>query len=176
MTRILLLALLFVGVASAAQAATTDPAPLTFDQQKDAAVKLVTAGNNIVTRLRGMLSEARKVKDGIKLVECLNAKVNEALAQMNSLNAAHGEFMKPGVDKSARKYKFDLMGVIGAKLRQVEQGADACDGDDVSETSRTTRVVTEIDQAMLPFEHSVGFPEGSPTLPVPVPPAGSDEE
>lgn len=159
-----------VGAAFAEDApkpAAKPTAPLSPSEQLAAAQAVVNQGNQLSQRVGHMLDDARREGDIIRLT-CLNDKLTEINAILRSAQGRMGSLGK-AVDADARNHESTVLTVLGQKFQTLDQEANQCVGQDLYETG-TTKVVTEIDPDLLPFEDDVGnpvtmLPGGLPTIP-----------
>ena len=181
-------ALLFATAASAQQTeqpATPTPPPSASPQQSATPTKqgpsatpaeLVAEGEGILRRgmvvnktVRRMLEDARKEADIIRIT-CLDDKLTQINANLRSAENRL-EALRNAVDSDRRVHEYTVLTVLGQKLQVLDQEAHQCVGEALYETGET-KVVTEIDTDMLPFEETpstppVVLPPSLPTIPPP---------
>jgi hypothetical protein len=153
-------------------------APLSQSEQEAAAKGIVDQGTQLSTRVGKMLDDARQEGDIIRLT-CLNDKLTEVNAVLRNTQTRAGS-LGDAVSADARNHEFTVLTVLGQKFKVLEQEANQCVGQDLYEAG-ATKVVTEINPDLLPFEDNVGnpvnpLPTGLPTIPpssVPETPATS---
>ena len=139
-------------------------------------VDLVAQGAAIVRRglssarqVQRLIDEARKQSDIIR-VTCLDDK----LAQINAnLRTAEGRLkaLRSAVDPGRRQHEHTVLTVVGQKLQVLQREAQQCVGQQMYETG-STKVTTEIDADLLPFEENpsnppIVLPPSLPTIPSP---------
>jgi hypothetical protein len=137
-------------------------APLSAADQQAAAAQIVQRAVLLTQRLTQLLDEARREADIIR-VTCLNDKLTQANANLRTAQSRLGSLQK-ATDQELRNHEFTVLSVLGQKFQVLEQQANQCVGQDMYETG-PTKVVTEIDTSMLPFEDDPSTP------PVLLPPA-----
>ncbi|MDD9937558.1 MAG: hypothetical protein OXT09_28355 [Myxococcales bacterium] len=143
--------------------------PKTQQEQVAAGRSIVKRGTILSKRVRHALNGARKDND-ILMVTCLNDKLTQINANLKSAKERLenlGAAVEPG--QAAHEYK--VLTVIGEKLTVLDREAAQCAGQEMFDTG-ATKVITEIDTSMLPFEDRPGFPPeilppGLPTFPPP---------
>jgi hypothetical protein len=137
-------------------------APLSAAEQQTTAEAIVQRAALLTQRLTQLLDEARREADIIR-VTCLNDKLTQANANLRTAQSRLGSLQK-ATDQELRNHEFTVLSVLGQKFQVLEQQANQCVGQDMYETG-PTKVVTEIDTSMLPFEDDPSTP------PVLLPPA-----
>ncbi len=145
------------------------PVPLTPQQQSQMASSIVSRGQELAQRLMHMVDEARREGDMIKLA-CLNDKLQQANANVGTAQARLDALAK-ATDGDSRAHEFTVLSVIGQKFQTLDQEANQCVGQDLYETG-ATKVQTEINNSMLPFDNSSStlpslIPPGVPSFPHP---------
>ena len=156
-----------------AEVSTRRRVQLTPEEQVAEAGRLEERGTNISRRVLGMLDEARRERDIIR-VTCLNDKLTQINAHRRTLES-RSESLQEAVntaDEGRRNHEFTVISVLGQQFTTLESEAGACIGQDLFETG-STRVVTDVDPAAP--EEQLDFPEppGDPgDLPF-IPPAAS---
>jgi hypothetical protein len=121
-----------------------------------------------------MLDEARRDADMLR-VTCLNDKLAEVNAHVNTAQTRLTAFQK-ATNGEQRNHEFTVLSVLGQKFQELEQGANACVGQDLYDTG-PTKVTTEIETSTQPFEDSPGSPPTSlPPITIIVPPNASPME
>jgi len=139
--------------------------------------ELVAQGETILRRgmvvnktVRRMLEDARKESDIIRIT-CLDDKLTQINANLRSAETRL-DALRKAVDADRRVHEYTVLTVLGQKLQVLDQEAHQCVGEAMYETGET-KVVTEIDTDMLPFEETpstppVVLPPSLPTVPPPV--------
>ena len=150
-------------------AAEQAAAPQTPAGQLQAARIIARDGQLLSKRISHALNSARKNSD-IILVTCLNDKLTQINAHVHNVEDRLVS-LEEAVDPEQATHEYTVIATIGDKLETLEQEAAQCAGQDLYDTG-STRVVTEIDTSMLPFEDNPGFPPlilppGLPTFPPP---------
>jgi hypothetical protein len=146
------------------------PLPVTpeeFSLQGDA---ILQRGNALAQTVRGMLEEARKEGDIIK-VTCLDNKLTQIDVNTRTTESRL-DAMKKAVDDDRRTHEFTVLTVLGQKLQVLDQEARQCVGQSMYDTGKT-KVTTEIDINQMPFENNPSMPPvitppALPTIPPPV--------
>lgn len=148
----------------------TRRAQLTPDEQLAEANRIVERGEQISRRVLGMLDEARRERDIIR-VTCLNDKLTQINAHRRTLESRHENLQEAvnTADGDRRNHEFTVITVIAQHFRTLEGEAASCIGQDIFETG-TTRVVTDIDPA-TPEEDLIIQDPGPPEVPFIPPPA-----
>jgi hypothetical protein len=142
---------------------------LTAAEQVAAAKSIIKRGQILSTRVRTALNNARKDGD-IIMVTCLNDKLTQINANLRNAQARL-ENLEGAVDPDQAKHEYVVLSVIGEKFNTLDREAAQCAGQEMFDTG-VTKVLTEIDIGMLPFEDTPGFPPeilppGLPTFPPP---------
>jgi hypothetical protein len=139
-------------------------------EQEAIAASVLRKGTALSKRVSQLLNDARKENDVIK-VTCLNAKLTQINANLRNAQR-HAEALANAAEVGQVQHELTVLGVIGEKLDTLEKEAAQCVGQDLYETGQT-RVITEIDTSMLPFEDNptVPPPPGFSSLPTLPPPA-----
>lgn len=142
---------------------------LTPEQQVAAAKSIIKRGQILSTRVRTALNNARKDNDVI-MVTCLNDKLTQINANLRNAQGRL-ESLEAAVDPDQAKHEYVVLSVIGEKFNTLDREAAQCAGQEMFDTG-VTKVLTEIDISMLPFEENPGFPPeilppGLPTFPPP---------
>lgn len=145
-------------------------AQLTPEEQLQEAQNTNERGTQISRRVLGMLDEARRERDIIR-VTCLNDKLTQINAHRRTLEDRLESLQEASNlgDESRRNHEFTVITVIGQHFRTLEQEAASCIGQDIFETG-TTRVVTQIDPS-TPQESLVIQEPPEPQIPFIPPPA-----
>jgi hypothetical protein len=140
------------------------------EEQEAIAASVLRKGTALSKRVSQLLNDARKENDVIK-VTCLNAKLTQINANLRNAQR-HAEALANAAEVGQVQHELTVLGVIGEKLDTLEKEAAQCVGQDLYETGQT-RVITEIDTSMLPFEDNptVPPPPGFSSLPTLPPPA-----
>ena len=112
-------------------------------------------GTTLAQTVRRMLEEARKEADIIKIT-CLDNKLTQ-IDVNNRTAEARLDALKKAVDNDRRTHEFTVLTVIGQKLQVLDQEAHQCVGQSMYDTG-ATKVVTEIDTNMLPYEDNPSMP------------------
>ena len=122
-------------------------ADLTPAEQQAEAARILEHGAQTSRRVLGMLDEARRERDIIR-VTCLNDKLTQINAHLRTLEtrATNLSDAITNGDSDRRNHEFTVITVLAQHFRTLEQEANACIGQDIFETG-TTRVVTDIDPA-----------------------------
>jgi hypothetical protein len=151
-----------VGTAGSARAVSRAQQLSPADQMA-AAEAMVNRGNVLSTRVTTMLDEARREADVIR-VTCLNDKLTQINANLRTAQSRLQSFQRT-VDTDQRNHELTVLTVLGQKLQVLDQEANQCVGQDLYETG-PTKVVTEIDTSILPFESDPTNPQvQTPTAP-----------
>lgn len=177
------LALVGAGFAAAQDAGTDDAttddgaamevqrrADLTPADQVAEGQRLLSNGQSLSTRVQGMLDEARRQGDVLR-VTCLDDKLTQINAHVRTLGD-RVEALQESVrlsDGDRQNHEYTVITVLGQNLTQLDRGANECIGSDMYETG-TTRVVTTIDPATPtenPAELRPMSPEAIPFIPPP---------
>jgi hypothetical protein len=137
------------GTATGGVTAKAPAAPLSAAEQRGSAEQIVQRAVLLTQRLSQLLDEARREADIIR-VTCLNDKLTQANANLRTAQSRLGSLQK-ATDQELRNHEFTVLSVLGQKFQVLEQQANQCVGQDMYETG-PTKVVTEIDTSMLPFE------------------------
>lgn len=144
------------------------PRPLTREEQVKGAQQVVARGAQISRRVGGLLAEARKDGDIIRLT-CLNDKLTQVNANLRNAQKRAKALAETG-DAERRTHEYTVVVVLGRRLGVLEQESNQCIGQEMFETG-TTRVTTEIDASKIPPEDPSMVPiVAPPTLPT-FPPA-----
>jgi len=123
------------------------------------------------TRMSAMLEEARREADIIR-VTCLNDKLTQVNANMRTAQTRMSAF-ESASDPETRNHEATVLGVLGQKFQVLDQEANRCVGQDIYDTG-STKVQTEIDTALLPYEEDVSIPTPPPPSAIPeLPPFSS---
>lgn len=148
------------------------PVVLTPADQQATAETIVQRAARLSERLSQLLDEARREADMIR-VTCLNDKLTQANANLRTAQNRLASLQK-ATDQEQRNHEFTVLSVLGQKFQVLEQQANQCVGQDMYETG-PTKVVTEIDTSLLPFENDPGSPPmmlpSTPAIPFDMPPA-----
>lgn len=155
---------------NAAPAPKPAPLPATAEEFNSQGDAILQRGSALAQTVRGMLEEARKEGDIIK-VTCLDNKLTQ-IDVNNRTAESRLDAMKKAVDNDRRTHEFTVLTVIGQKLQVLDQEAHQCVGQSMYDTGKT-KVTTEIDTSKLPFENNpsvppVISPPALPTIPPPV--------
>lgn len=149
-------------------------ANLSPQEQLAEAGRIEERGVQISRRVMGMLDEARRERDIIR-VTCLNDKLTQINAHLRTLESRRENLQEAvnTADDSRRNHEFTVITVLGQHFRTLEQEANACIGQDIFETG-TTRVVTDIDPAAPEedLDTPVSEPPEIPFIPPPGSPGG----
>ena len=154
-------------VQAQSSAATTPPRRDSPESAEQAASVrgVVQRGTVLAQRLSTMLEEARREAD-ISRVTCLNDKLTQTNANMRTAQARLMAF-DSAADPDQKTHEATVLNVLGQKFQMLDQEASRCVGQDLYETG-STRVLTEIDTAQLPFEDDVAQPPPPPPPIVPI--------
>ena len=127
-------------------------------------------GNAISSAVREMLDDARKDADIIRIT-CLDDKLTQINANLRSVETRL-DALRKAVDPDRRVHEHTVLTVLAQKLQVLDQEAHQCVGQAMYETGQT-KVLTEIDTDMLPFEETPSTPPVivPPTLPTLPPPS-----
>ena len=157
--------------AAAVQTGSGSPQPVSPQELAAQGEALLQRGSAVSQAVRRMLEDARKEADIIKIT-CLDDKLTQIDVNLRTASARL-EALKKAVDPDRRTHEFTVLTVVGQKLQVLDQEAHQCVGQAMYETG-ATKVVTEIDTNMLPFEEDPSNPPVilPPSLPA-VPPAAS---
>jgi hypothetical protein len=110
-----------------------------------------------------MLDDARRDADVIR-VTCLNDKLTQINANLRTAQVRYASLGRT-VDADQRKHEQTVLAVLGQKLAVLDQEANQCIGQDLYETG-PTKIITEIDTSVLPFETDPSNPQiAVPTAP-----------
>lgn len=143
----------------------------TSAEQVATARSAVQRGSVLAQRISAMLEEARREADIIR-VTCLNDKLTQVNANMRTAQNRMTAF-ETAADPDTRNHEATVLGVLGQKFQLLDQEANRCVGQDVYDTG-STKVQTEIDTALLPFEQEVSTPIPPPPSAIPeLPPFSS---
>jgi hypothetical protein len=126
---------------------------------------VVQRGAVLAQRLSMMLEEARREADIIR-VTCLNDKLTQTNANMRTAQTRLAAF-ESAPDTEQKSHEATVLNVLGQKFQLLDQEANRCVGQDLYETG-STKVLTEIDTAQLPFEKDVAQPPPPPPPIVPI--------
>jgi hypothetical protein len=149
-------------------------ADLTPEEQVAEANRIQTAASSLSQRVTGMLDEARREGDVVR-VTCLDDKLTQINAHSRTLGDRIDSLTEATTtsDSDRRNHEFTVITVLSQNFQQLERDANECIGQSQFETG-TTRVVTEIapetptdDPSILPQ------PEPSP-IPYLPPPASQN--
>jgi hypothetical protein len=131
----------------------------------------VQRGSVLAQRISAMLEEARREADIIR-VTCLNDKLTQVNANMRTAQTRMSAF-ESASDPETRNHEATVLGVLGQKFQVLDQEANRCVGQDIYDTG-STKVQTEIDTALLPYEEDVSIPTPPPPSAIPeLPPFSS---
>jgi hypothetical protein len=131
---------------------------------------IMRRGTAVSSAVREMLDDARKDADIIRIT-CLDDKLTQINANLRSVEA-RVEALRKAVDPDRRVHEHTVLTVLAQKLQVLDQEAHQCVGQAMYETGQT-KVLTEIDTDMLPFEETPSTPPvvTPPTLPTLPPPS-----
>lgn len=168
-TRATLLAIVLLGAMTggiAAQGATLGATRRVQSpaEQAEAARAALQRGSVLAQRISSMLEEARRENDIIR-VTCLNDKLTQVNANMRTAQTRM-EAYKNAADQDQRAHEATVLSVLGQKFQVLDQEANRCVGQDLYDTG-STKVQTEIDTAMLPYETDVATPTPPPPTAIP---------
>jgi hypothetical protein len=143
--------------------------PATPQDQVAEGETILRRGTAVSSAIREMLDDARKDADIIRIT-CLDDKLTQVNANLRSVEARL-EALRKAVDPDRRSHEHTVLTVLAQKLQVLDQEAHQCVGQAMYETGQT-KVLTEIDTDMLPFEETpstppVVVPPTLPTLPPP---------
>jgi hypothetical protein len=178
--------LLLVSAPALAQQAPAAPAqaPATSGTATPAATQgtpatpqdLIADGESVLRRgglvssgVRDMLEDARKDADIIRIT-CLDDKLTQINANLRSVETRL-DALRKAVDPDRRTHEHTVLTVLAQKLQVLDQEAHQCVGEAMYETGQT-KILTEIDTDMIPFEETPSTPPviAPPTLPTLPPP------
>lgn len=156
-------------------AAANSGKPATAQDLVAEAETIFRRGTTISAAVREMLDEARKDADIIRIT-CLDDKLTQINANLRSVETRL-EALRKAVDPDRRSHEHTVLTVLAQKLQVLDQEANQCVGQAMYETGQT-KVLTEIDTDMLPFEETpstppVVVPPTLPTLPPPTTATGT---
>lgn len=130
---------------------------------------IVRRGRSSSMRVQRMIEQARKASDIIR-VTCLDDKLTQIHA---NLRTAEGRLksLRAAMDPGRRQHEHTVLIVVGQKLLVLDREAQQCVGQQLFETG-ATRIITEIDADLLPFETTpsnppIVLPPPLPTIPNP---------
>jgi hypothetical protein len=162
-----------VPVSGGANATAAAPAQ-TSAEQLTAANDIIARGSKLSGRVAQLLDEARRDADMIR-VTCLNDKLAQVNANLNTAQSRLTAFQK-AANGEQRNHEYTVLSVLGQKFQELEQGANACVGQDLYDTG-PTKVTTEIETSTQPFENNPGSPPTTlPPITIIVPPDASPME
>lgn len=131
--------------------------------QLSTADTIVNRGTTLSQRVAQMLDDARREADVIR-VTCLNDKLTQINANLRTAQSRYATLQRT-VDLDQRNHELTVLTVLGQKLQVLDQEANQCIGQDLYETG-PTKIVTEIDTSVLPFEVDPTNPQiQTPTAP-----------
>lgn len=170
-TVITVLAALLLGASSAAVQAQPSPAappPPTPGlrrapdpaEQAANAQGVVQRGTQLAQRITQLLDEARRETDIIR-VTCLNDKLTQTNANLRTAQARLFAFDNATTPEQ-KNHEGTVLSVLGQKFQVLDQEANRCVGQDLYETG-STKVETEVDTSLLPFEDDVTEPVAPPS-------------
>jgi hypothetical protein len=136
---------------------------LTQADQLGSADAIVNRGSTLSQRVSQMLDDARREADVIR-VTCLNDKLTQINANLRTAQSRYSNLQRT-IDSDQRNHELTVLSVLGQKLQVLDQEANQCVGQDLYETG-PTKIVTEIDTTVLPFEADPTNPQiQTPTAP-----------
>ena len=157
--------------AGLAQAQQTTPPPavttkraVNSAEQAAQARSVLQRAQVLAQRISQMLEEARRESDIIR-VTCLNDKLTQVNANMRTAQTRLTAY-ENAQDPEQKNHEATVLSVLGQKFQVLDQEANRCVGQDLYETG-STKVQTEIDTAMQPFEDEVASPAPAPPPAVP---------
>ena len=145
---------------------------LTPAQQLEEAIVIKQRGTALSRRIAGMLDEARREQDIIR-VTCVNDKLTQVNANLRTAEQRI-ESLEAAVesqDRGRANHEYTVIIVLGQKFVVLDREATQCIGQDIFETG-ATRVDTTIDPD-TPNENPVILPTIPPGLIPFLPPPGS---
>jgi hypothetical protein len=147
-------------------------ADLTPEEQLAEAERIQTNAGNLSQRVTGMLDEARREGDVVR-VTCLDDKLTQINAHNRTLSDRIESLQEATTtsDGDRRNHEFTVISVLSANFQQLERDANECIGQSQFETG-TTRVVTEIDPTTPTDDPSILPVPTLPTIPF-LPPQAS---
>jgi len=132
-------------------------------EQLTNAQTIVERGSSLSQRVTQLLDDARREADVIR-VTCLNDKLTQINANLRTAQSRLNSLQKT-VDVDQRNHEYIVMTVLGQKLQSLDQKASQCVGQWLYDTG-PTKVGTEIDTRLLPFERDPWDPQlHAPTAP-----------
>ena len=117
--------------------------------------QVVRRGESTGRSVRRMLEVARKAADIIR-VTCLNDKLTQINANLKTAQSRLTA-LQAAVDPDRRAHEYTVLSVLGQKLQVLDREAQQCVGQGMYDTGET-KVITEIDPDMLPFEENPSSP------------------
>ena len=157
-----------IGLGQTQAQATPALRPLTREEQVKGALRIVARGAQISRRVGGLLGEARKDADIIRLT-CLNDKLTQVNANLRNAQKRSKALADTG-DPDRRTHEYTVILVLGQRFVVLEQESNQCVGQELFATG-TTRVTTEIDKSKIPDEDPTMLPVVlPPSLPAYTPP------
>lgn len=179
-TLVWLIVVLSAGAAAAQGPAQSAPPPqappkrATLAEMVQGGSAVVRKGEGTARSVRAMLEEARKAADIIR-VTCLNDKLTQINANLKTAQVRLAA-LREAVDPDRQSHEYTVLNVLGQKLQVLDREAQQCVGQGMYDTGET-KVITEIDSDMLPFEDNPSTPPIllPPSLPTILPPATGDQ-
>ncbi len=108
------------------------PIATTPEEQVAQSEGIFATGTGIRDRVQGMLAEARRDRDVIRIT-CLEDKLTQIRAHLASAEERHGELVAAveANDAASREHQYTTIRVLGQKLRELAREAAQCVGQDV---------------------------------------------
>lgn len=146
-------------------------ADLTPAEQLAEAQRTQERGSTLSRRVAGMLDEARRENDVIR-VTCLDDKLTQINAHLRTLSSRLESLQEASQlgDEGRRDHEFTVITVLGQNLTELDRAANECVGQDLYETG-ATRVTTTIDPSVPDEDPSVIVPPAEIPVPYIPPPA-----
>lgn len=159
-----------VGEVSAQRRADLTPA-----EQLAEAQRTMERGTALSRRVAGMLDEARRENDVIR-VTCLDDKLTQINAHLRTLTSRVESLQEASQlgDEGRRNHEFTVITVLGQNMTELDRAANECIGQDLYETG-TTRVTTTIDPTVPDDDPTVIAEPPQPDVPF-IPPPPSEPE
>lgn len=158
------------GAEGAGEVSARRRADLSAAEQLAEAQRIQERGNSLSRRVAGMLDEARRENDVIR-VTCLDDKLTQINAHLRTLIARLESLQEASQlgDEGRRNHEFTVITVLGQNLTELDRAANECVGQDLFETG-TTRVTTTIDPNVPNEDPSVVPTPADPEVPFIPPP------
>jgi hypothetical protein len=134
--------------------------PVNEAEQANDARQVVTRGTVLAQRISQLLEEARREADIIR-VTCLNDKLTQVNANLRTAQTRLEAF-EGAATPEQRQHEATVLNVLGQKFQLLDAEANRCVGQDLYLTGET-KVITEIDTALQPFENNAATPPPPPS-------------